>query len=105
MYGLGLRLGAGGVMAAGGVLCGGGMRWSECWSLGRMLAGGTNIQILSSAKDLKEFWPNVGLLACWLSPVSVFVKGGARKKEKPKNSQQTNKYTYIYSYPLRELRF
>jgi hypothetical protein len=54
----------------------GGLRRRECWSLGRMLAGGTNIQILSSAKDLKEFWPNVGLLVCWSFPVSVFVKKG-----------------------------
>jgi len=50
-----------------------------------MLAGAANIQILSSAKDFKEFWPNVGLLVCWSFRASVFVKKGVRKK-KPKKT-------------------
>jgi len=50
-----------------------------------MLVGAANIQILSSAKDLKEFWPNVGLLVCWSFHASVFVKKGVKKK-KPKRT-------------------
>jgi hypothetical protein len=60
-----------------------------------MLAGAANIQILSSAKDLKEFWPNVGMLVCWSFPVSVFVKKGVRKKRSPKGPTYQHRYIYI----------
>ena len=50
---------------------------------------------------LVECW-FVGLLAV---PWVRFREKRGKKKEKPKNSQQTNKHTYIYLYPLRGLRF
>ena len=56
---------------------------AECWSSGRMLAGAANIQILSSAKDLKEFWPNVGLLVV---PRVRFREKRGKKKNKPKKT-------------------
>jgi hypothetical protein len=60
-----------------------------------MLAGAANIQILSSAKDLKEFWSNVGLLVCWLFPESVFLEKWGKKKRKAQK-QPTNQQIYIY---------
>jgi hypothetical protein len=69
------------LMAACSVWC-----WPECWSLGRVLVGATNIQTLCAGKDLKESWPNVGVLVCWSFQMSVFVKKGVRKKKKPKRT-------------------
>ena len=86
------RLGAGLLMAGG---CWQESGRPECWSLGRMLAGAANVQILSSAKDFKEFWPNVGMLVCWSFRVFVFVKKGVRKKESPKGPTYQHRYIYI----------